>query len=94
MHTVTKTYREQDSRRTGKNERTDENIQNSMTYLKVRSIRDNLIFTGIPEQKREDTEELLQDFFNENTNWIIQSHLSAFTGLENEGNSMSTRETS
>ena len=41
---------------------TDEKMLNSMTDLKVRSMRDNLIFTGIPEQKGEDTEELLQDF--------------------------------
>ena len=43
-------------------EETDEKMQNSMTDLKVRSMRDNSIFTGIPEQKGEDTEELLQDF--------------------------------
>ena len=39
-------------------EETDEKMQNSMTDLKVRSMRDNLIFTGNPEQKGEDTKEL------------------------------------
>jgi hypothetical protein len=40
----------------------DENLQSSVTDLKVRSMRDNLVFSGIPEQIGEDTEAILQDF--------------------------------
>ena len=65
-----------------------------MTDLKARSMRNKLIFTGIPELKGEDSEELLQDFIQLKKNWIIQSHLSASTGLKDGGNTMSTRETS
>ena len=58
---VTKTYIENRiAEELEKMKETDEKMQNSMTDL--RSLRDNLIFTGIPEQKGEDTEELLQDF--------------------------------
>ena len=58
---VTKTYIENRiAEELEKMKETDEKMQNSMTDL--RSMRDNLIFTGIPEQKGEDTEELLQDF--------------------------------
>lgn len=40
----------------------NESIKESLTDLKARSMRDNLIFTGIPEERWEDTEALLQDF--------------------------------
>lgn len=39
----------------------NEKLQNSVTDLKARSMRDNLVFSGIPEQRGEDTEALLQD---------------------------------
>lgn len=35
---------------------------NSVINLKARSMRDNLLFTGIKEANREDTEEVLQAF--------------------------------
>ena len=37
-------------------------LENSVTDLKARSMRDNLIFLGIPEGKLEGTEQALQDF--------------------------------
>ncbi|XP_062594817.1 uncharacterized protein LOC134256179 [Saccostrea cucullata] len=37
-------------------------IRDSIIDLKARSMRDNLVFSGIPEQKGEDTEEVLQLF--------------------------------
>lgn len=37
-------------------------LQNSVIDLKARSMHDNLVFTGIQEQKGEDTEQVLQDF--------------------------------
>lgn len=37
-------------------------IKNSVIDLKARSMRDNLVFTGIQEDDREDTEEVLQAF--------------------------------
>ncbi|XP_062609377.1 uncharacterized protein LOC134271145 [Saccostrea cucullata] len=40
----------------------NEALQNSVTDLKMRSMRDNLIFSGIPERRFEDTEAVLQDF--------------------------------
>lgn len=40
----------------------NEKLQNSVTDLKARSMRDNLVFSWIPEQRGEDTEALLQDF--------------------------------
>lgn len=39
-----------------------ENLQNSVTDLKARSMRDNLLFSGIPEERHEDTEAVLQEF--------------------------------
>ncbi|XP_062594181.1 uncharacterized protein LOC134255674 [Saccostrea cucullata] len=38
------------------------NLRESMTDLKARSMRDNLIFSGIWEEKNEDTEAVLQEF--------------------------------
>lgn len=38
-----------------------ESIKESLTDLKARSMRDNLIFTGIPEERWENTEAVLQD---------------------------------
>lgn len=40
----------------------NESLQNSVTDLKARSMRDNLIFSGIPEERHEDTEAVLQEF--------------------------------
>lgn len=39
-----------------------DDIRNSVIDLKARSMRDNLVFTGIQEDDREDTEEVLQAF--------------------------------
>ncbi|XP_062602247.1 uncharacterized protein LOC134263905 [Saccostrea cucullata] len=38
------------------------NLQDSVVDLKARSMRDNLVFSGIPERAWEDTEQVLQDF--------------------------------
>lgn len=38
----------------------------SVIDLKARSMRDNLVFTGIQEDDREDTEEVLQTFLHRN----------------------------
>ncbi|XP_061196027.1 uncharacterized protein LOC133204318 [Saccostrea echinata] len=40
----------------------NEKLQSSVTDLQARSVRDNLVFSGIPEHAWEDTERLLQDF--------------------------------
>ncbi|XP_048759528.2 uncharacterized protein LOC125669122 [Ostrea edulis] len=40
----------------------NDKLQNSVIDLKARSMRDNLVFSGIPEDKSEDTEEVLQEF--------------------------------
>jgi hypothetical protein len=40
----------------------DEHLQSSVTDLKVYSMSGNLVFPGIPEQRGEDTEAILQDF--------------------------------
>ena len=45
-----------------KNPKTNESQRESVTNLKARSMRDNLIFSGIPEGKLEGTEQALQDF--------------------------------
>lgn len=39
-----------------------ERLQSSVTDLKARSMRENLVFAGIPEDNREDTEAVLQEF--------------------------------
>ncbi|XP_061178382.1 uncharacterized protein LOC133187025 [Saccostrea echinata] len=40
------------------------NLRESMIDLKARSMRDNLIFSGIWEEKNEDTEAVLQEFIH------------------------------
>ena len=40
----------------------NEKLQSSVIDLKARYMRDNLVFSCIPEDKREDTEEVLQNF--------------------------------
>jgi hypothetical protein len=39
-----------------------DNVKESLTDLKARSMRDNLIFSGFPEERWEDTEAILQSF--------------------------------
>ena len=49
-------------------EKRNEEIQSSVTDLKSRSMRDNLIFSGIPENRNEDCEAVLQDFLDRKLN--------------------------
>lgn len=43
-------------------ERQSEDLQKSVVDLKSRSMRDNLVFSGIPERDDEDCEEVIQNF--------------------------------
>jgi hypothetical protein len=40
----------------------NDNLQSCVVDLKTRSMRDNLIFSGLPEDRHEDTEQILQSF--------------------------------
>ena len=55
-------------------------LYESVVDLKARSMRDNLIFTGIPEQRWEDTEQVLQNFSRISTSLITESILKGYTG--------------
>ena len=41
-----------------------EKLQSSLTDLKARSVHDNLVFAGIPEDYSDDTEAFLQEFLH------------------------------
>lgn len=43
------------------------NLQESIIELKSRSMRDNLVFSGIHEERGENTEEILQEFIKRNS---------------------------
>ena len=60
-----------------------EKLQSSLTDLKARSMHDNLVFAGIPEDYSDDTEAFLQEFSIENTNSAMRSQSDESTGLEN-----------
>ena len=59
---------------------TNAKLYESVVDLKARSMRDNLIFTGIPEQRWEDTEQVLQNFSRISTSLITESILKGYTG--------------
>lgn len=43
-------------------ERQSEDLQKSIVDLKSRSMRDNIVFSGIPERNDEDYKEVIQNF--------------------------------
>ena len=66
-------------------------LQSSVTDLKARSMRDNLVFAGIHEDNREDTEVVLQEFLQlkyKQLDYEISFELVHNTGRWNEFNKL------
>lgn len=57
----------------------NEKLQNTVPSLKSRSMRDNLVLSGITEQRWEDTNTLLKDFLQKNKNSTTKPLLNVST---------------
>ncbi len=67
------------------NNKAIENLQERIISQEERSMRDNLLFFGIPEQERENTEELLHDFIGTNMPSISRKTIFPFERVHRIG---------
>lgn len=63
-------------------------VKASVIDLKTRSMRDNLVFTGIQEDDRENTEKVIQAFLHIKFKLDYEFNMNVFTEMANTRNSV------